>query len=402
MSTTYNSITGDTFATVSRKMYGSESDSALVASANPGVVEPIPVGSVLVIPDQPSAPQNLTSLAPEEGVVITINGYRFRTWSVVRLTRSIDSVDTLDVSTPALDIFNFKPFGYDSMEVSEGGENLFKGTMVSVDPTISAKSRTLSLSGYSLPGVLNDCTAPASLFPLEFNSLKLSAIAAKLLSPFGLSAVFESDEGAVFDRVAINSNKNVLSFLTELAKQRGLIISSAPNGELLFQKSVSTGLAVATLEEGLQPLVSVASSFNPQGYYSHVTGIEPSSIGIGGGKHTVKNPLLTGVLRPFNFNVDDVVYGGLQAAVEAKAGRMFGDMVTYTAKVASWRAPNGNLWKPNTLLKLTAPSVFIEDPYVFLIKRIVFTRSANAESATLSLTLPGAYSGEIPTSLPWG
>ncbi len=408
MSTTYKVRKGDTFETIARKKYGDASQSGLLSSANPGTIEPLTAGTILTIPPAPNAPQNLQTqtISNSDEVAILIDGKRFRFWTNVRVTRSVDAMDTVQLMSP-FESDNkdfrsiFKPFSFKKITVTVGGSPIFTGTMIGVNPSLENGQKIVNVSGYSLPGVLNDCTAPASSFPLEFNEQGLKDIAQKLASPFGLSVTFNAEQGAPFERVACNPDKKILEFIAELARQRNLIISSNSRGSLLVWKSIDTGTPLAKLEQGSSPVLSVTSMFNPQNYYSNITGIEPVSIIGSGSQFTVKNNLCNGVIRPLTFNVLDTDSGGIKKAVESKVGRMFGNMVTYSVTVNTWRDPQGYLWNPNTLINLLAPDAMVYNEYIFLIRSVSFERQDNQETAVLNLVIPGAFSGKIPESLPW-
>lgn len=406
---TYITITGDTFELIARKSYGTEQEAGRISRANPGAVEPFAAGIELYIPPIPDAPtdqpQNAQVSRPDE-VAVTIDGNRFRFWQSVRITRSIDAMDTVEFSAPfEPDAPGFKeafrPFSYKSTTVLVNGEPLFTGTMVSVTPDLGNSQGTLSISGYSLPGVLNDCTFPASAYPIEYIDTTLKEIANIAAGTFGLSVEFDADAGPTFDFVAAEPSQKVLAFLSTLAKQRNFIITSTPAGSLRFLRSVNVGRPVGVLSQGISPVLSISPAFNPQNYYSHVTGLVPVIVGLDGTQFTVKNPHKMDALRPLAFNTEDLPDAEVQAAVNAKIGRMFGDAASYSVNVATWRDPAGNLWEPNTTVKLIAPRVMIYSEYEFLIRSVVFNRDRASETATLSLVLPGAYSGEIPEALPW-
>lgn len=409
MSSTYRVIAGDTFDSIARKQYGTEQEADRIARANPGVAEPLTAGTVLTVPALPGAPSDLQAPGPadrDDETAILIDGQRFRFWDKVRITRSIDAMDTVEFSAPfEVDApgfrETFRPFSFKPVVITVGGEPLFTGTMVAVAPVVENSQKVISVSGYSLPGVLNDCTPPASSFPLEFNDQGLREIAAAIASPFGVSVDFQADQGAVFERVASEPGKKALAFLTELAKQRNLIISSTPRGRLVFWQSTEGGSPVARLQQGSAPVLSVTPFFSPQEYYSHITGIEPVIVGLEGSQFTVKNPRLQGVTRPITFNAPDTLDADVKAAVEAKAGRMFGNMVSYSVSVATWRDPNGKLWEPNTTVKLQAPEAMIYDEYEFVIRSVEFNRERALETATLNLVIPGSFSGKVPEVLPW-
>ena len=409
MSTTYNVLTGDTFESIDRKKYGDETKASRIASANPGATEPLTAGISLVIPVLPGTPQDVPQqalAADNNEVAVLLNGERFRFWSNIRIIRSLDAMDTVEFSTPSNTESAefreaFRPFSFKSIVVTVGGIPLFTGTMVRVDPRIVAEHKIVNVSGYSLPGVLNDCTAPASAFPLEFNEQGLQEIATTLAAMFGLAVEFQVDQGAIFERVAVKPDKKVLSFLIKLAKQRNLVTSSTTKGALLIWQSVEVGNPVARLQQGTAPVLAVEPIFNPQEYYSHVTGLEPVFVGSEGAQFTVKNTHLDGAIRPFTFEVPDTEDADIKAAVEAKIGRMFGNMAPYSVSVATWRDPSGELWTPNTTITLVAPDAMVYREYEFVIRSIAFERKGDSETAVLTLSIPGAFSGKIPGVLPW-
>lgn len=409
----YLTRTGDTFAIISRKVYGVETESARIARANPGTVEPLLPGTRLVIPVLPSAPLNSPQLAPSvdpDEVAISIGGTRFRFWEGVRIIRAIDTIDMVEFGAP----FDpdapgfrdsFRPFSYQDVDITVGGQPLFTGTMVGVSPSLESDKRTIQVSAYALPGVLNDCTPPPPPEDAEswqFDQQNLRQITKAICAPFGISFEFAASAGAPFEEVACDPGTKAMDFLADLAKKRNLVISNTERGALLFQKSIGKGKPVARLNPvSGGPCVSVIPAFSPQEYYSHITGISPVAVGAEGSQFTVKNPRLTGVVRPLTFKIPDTEDADTKQAVDAKTGRMLANMVSYTVQVTTWRDLAGNLWKPNTTLMLTAPGAMIYSEYEFLIRSVEFRRDAGAVGATLNLVLPEAFSDKIPERMPW-
>lgn len=409
MSTTFKAAPGDTFASISRKQYGYEAYAQLVAQANPGLTEPIPPGTVLTVPSAPGAPVDLIARAPadsENEVALLINGKRFRFWTGLSITLQLDAMASVDFTAPFEPSERefrdtFRPFSYTPVVVLVGGEPLFTGTMLTPTPSLVPEGVSVSVACYAKPGVLDDCTAPASAFPLEFNGRTLPEVAGALCAPFGFAVVFDAAPGPAFERVALDPSASILPFLAELAKQRSRVMTSSPSGDLTFPAVTAAGNPVAQLREGEPPLLSVAPQFAPQEYYSHVTGLESVTLGADGSQFTVKNARLVGVVRPLTFSGPDVEGGDIKTATQAKAGRMFGNMVSYVITVPTWRDPQGRLWAPNTTLTLLAPSAMVYQPYEFLVRRVTLTHDGSAEAAELELVLPGAFSGEVPERLPW-
>ncbi len=400
---------GDTFDLIARRVYGDDQLAGLVASANPGAVEPFEAGVILKVPQVAAEPQQSSPSDDPDEVAVRINGTRFRYWTDVSITRSIDAVSTLSLGAPFskddLDFrAMFRPFSYALVEVTVGGAPLFTGTMLQVNPRTEEGGRTVSVDCYAVPGVLGDCTAPASMYPLEWDGSGLRAIAEALTAPFGIAVSFGegADEGAVFERVALKPGELVLPFLIKLAQQRGLLVGSTATGALLFTAATTPGNPVASLTEGAAPLLGVTPSFDSQAYFSDITGIEPVFVGLKGSQATRKNTHLSDTLRPYTFEAPDTLDADVGAAVEAKLGRMFAGAVSYSVPVATWRDPDGKLWEENTTLRLTAPGAMVYKEYEFLIRDVSLGVSASdGRVAQLTLTLPGAFRSEVPETLPW-
>lgn len=407
---TYVVQAGDTFANVSRRTYGSERGVANIQAANPGVLVLTP-GIILTIPPLPNSPkqkpQKVPFVDPDE-VAITIENNRFRFWTEVKINRAIDTFDTVEFLAPfeskAKDYRQtFRPFSYKDVNVTVGQDRLFTGTMVGVRPNITPTEKTLTVSCYSRPGVLNDCTMPASSYPINFLKQNIQQISEYMARPFGIDVIFDADPGAEFFNVMAEPKKKVLSFLTKLAKQRNLIMSSNEEGALVFlnKKTSVTDNPVAILKQSEAPLMTVEPEFTEQAYYSDITGIEPVVAGLAGSKFTVKNPRLNGVIRPISFDVDDTLDADIKTVVETKAAKMFGSAVSYTVEVNTWRDKDGELWEPGATILLLAPDAMVYSEYKFIIRNVQFSRTGNDTTAKLNLVVPGAYSATLPKTLPW-
>lgn len=407
MSITYRVREGDTLESLSRRFYGTENEVRRIETANPGLnpVEPLQQGAVLYIPRAPRVAE-LADLADDE-VALVIGGQRFRYWSEFTFTTAIDEIPTVAFSAPftpdeAAFRQQFRPFSYAPVSVQVGSDRLFTGTLMNVAPNVSDTSKSVDVNAYSAPGVLADCNASAADYPLEFDFLDLKQIAEILVEPFGLSIRFDGDPGVVFEQVEIGPGTTVWAFLVSLAEQRDYVIGATDDGRLWFRQSLPRQAPVARLQGGIQPLSDLTPQFNPQRYFSHVTGIEQLVIGVDNfGQFTVQNPRLSGAFRPSVFTVPDSFDIDIETATRSKAARFFAEAATWTARVGTWRTPNGQLWRPGDLITIAAPDAMIYTDYNLLVRRVELIAAGNTREAVLTLTIPEAFSGELPERLPW-
>ncbi len=334
-------------------------------------------------------------------VILNFNNINFGSWETMTIDRQIDAVDKFSFTAPFMwqdQQFqdNFKPFQYQNVNILADGSRLFTGTAVTILPDDGVDAVTISVDGYAKAGVIGDCQVPPINYPIEFQGLTLRQMAQQLAGYFGLTAVFANSDGYAFDQVALKTNQNIFDFLTSLAKERGLVISSNEDGNLLFQKTSSDYVGdITTAVTSAKP-----QQLNGQGIFSDYTAMGATVPGLGADSFTVVDNRI-GVVRPFVFNTDGAADADTAGDAQAKAGRAYGEAISYTANIPSWRGPNGEIWKANTLCDYQNPKIFINRKTRFLIKSVSLDKTPNSETAVLTLVLPDSFEGKIPTVLPW-
>lgn len=349
---------------------------------------------------------------PKDEVSVLIGGKEFRAWATVAIHQQMDSFSVVEFTAPFesdrrefRDIF--RPFSFHPLEVRVDGETVITGTQVGISPAEDPNSSAVAVTGYSLPGVLADCSGPETYLPLEFKEQGLKVISRALAYPFGIEVQFDAEEGAVFEKAKIEPGTAPFGFLADLARQRNAVLSSTPAGKLWCLHSTKTGSPVARLRAGEQPVGAVSASFSPQAYFSELTGFVDARKGTKkkpareGSRYTVKNPWLSNALRPSAFKLADTPPADAPAAVRAKMGRMFANACSFTVPVATWNDPSGKRWTPNTTVTLLAPNAMVYRETEMLIRAVSLRQDKENTAATLELVLPGAFSGELPEVLPW-
>jgi prophage tail gpP-like protein len=401
---THVSAAGDTYESLSTQYFGEPSQAGRIKSANPGTSFVFVPGTTVIIPSEDTGAAGTES----EDLVMRIAGVTFRHITKVTITRQLDAVSTVEIVAPQAATAAFtelvQPLTFRSLEVADRGVLMFRGVMVSVVPALTPDKSQVRISGYSTPGALGDCTAPASSYPIQFRNVGLADIAKEMAKPFSIEVVTVGDMGGPFRRVKAERDTKVLSFLATLAKQRQVLIRSDATGRMVLAAPPDVAAPVATMEQGQWPIKSVIPTFDPQKYYSHVTGLRTNRRGQRGGQYTVLNPRAQelGVVRPVTIPIRDVTRSELPVATQAAAGRLLANSVTYTVDVPTWYDPSDVAWNPGDTIELTAPSVFVPRPYKFQIRAVRFERRVDGgDTASLLLMLPGAFGGDAPIMLPW-
>jgi len=348
-------------------------------------------------------------LPPEEHELsLEIDGTNFRFWGEYELNLGIDSQSCVSFTAP-FDPENaehrqlFRPFTYQSCRILLAGKPLFTGYLLDKVPRREADKTVVAVTAYARTKVLDDCPLPPDS-PHEFSGLTLLQIAQKLCEPFGLTPKLGPGvtEGSKFGKVVLKPDEKVLKSLEELALQRGLIIGSDEDGDPIFRTSApGVGVTVASLTEA-QPVISVTGQFTPQDFYSSVTLVGTTKHGRKGSKYTEPNPFLTQVVRPFVALLDDTDAGDLHLATQARIARMLGNSASWDVELATWFTPDGDLWMPDMRLLLEAPGAFVFRTTELLVRSVRLKKDTEGtRTATLNLILPGAFSSELPSELPW-
>ena len=295
------------------------------------------------------------------------------------------------------------PFAFKDCAVYYLGELLFKGSLLTPDPELQAEATEITLQGYPLCGILNDCTVPPSKYPANYNNLTIQDIAEPIAEAYGIKIIFKDGPGDIFKEVAFEPNEKVLSFLLKLAQQRKFLFTNDENGRLVFYKDKKE-TAFMSFKEGKLPLVSITPKFNAQGFYSHITGFAKTDSVNHLSPYTYENKYLInkGIIRHDTIIVDDAETStDLENAVKAHAGRMFADCVSYTLDCEGHLNGNDKLFKKGMTVCVEAPGAMITRQTNFRARNIKLLRDETGKTTTIDLVLPGSFSDELPEVLPW-
>lgn len=425
MSNKVHTVTsGETLESVSTRYYGTFTKWRDILNANPQLMSRkkasdgsplIYPGDVLLIPENVSVPAEVESVVPvvldeaqEKDISIYIDGKLYTGFDGYTLGFPLDSLDVFSFSAPwdADDPElrkTFKPFTFKNAAVYFDQQLVFCGQLLTSAPEISPDSKKITIQGFPVCGVLNDCTIPLSLYPVSYSNLTLEQIVRNVCSAFNVQVEFSEDTGEAFEKVEYDAGTKILDFFKKLAEQRGFIFTSIKNGGLKFFKPEIEDVT-ASFREGELPFISCKPTFNAQGLYSHVTGFTKTDKEKNAEQYTYENTKLIndGVFRPISFTASDTDGGGIEKAVKAKVGQMFADSISYELTVVGCRDKNGQLYHKGMSISLIAPDSEIYKETKFQVKNLTIKRSdTEGTQTTFNLILPGAIEGKLPEVLPW-
>jgi len=295
----------------------------------------------------------------------------------------------------------FKPGSYQVVTLEHNGELLLTGRILSHQFPREATKQLASLAGYSLPGVLEDCDIPTSLYPLQSDGLTIRQIAEKLLKPFGLKMVVDPSVSRQMDQVLVTSiagaNQKIKGYLAEIASQKNIVISHTEKGEVLFSSSKTNQKPIIAYQDG-SPVTTIVLSMDGQAMSSQITVLKQADVdGGNAGEATINNPYAANVFRPrIKIQSSGTDIDSSLAARNALSDELRNVRLTITTD--RW-VVDGKILKPNNLVSVLSPENYIYKKTNFFIESISFTGNNVQTIAVLNCVLPEVHNGATPKNI---
>lgn len=324
------------------------------------------------------------------------------------------------------DVFELKEMGcighYHICRLYHNGELMLTGMMLSEAFNHSPIKELVAIGGYSISGILEDCSVPTNsaidaalavgnlkikpgeikpYCPLQSDGLSLRQIAQKLLAPFKLGMVVDPDVSASMDEVfgesTAESKDSIKSYLTQLATQKNIIITHNEKGALVFTK-IKTDLKPIyyfNVPKGGLPGVQIGLHFNGAHMHSQITVVKQADVDDdNAGESTVTNPYVPFIFRPKTI----IQTSGNDIDTELAAKNALAEELrnlSVSVKLDRW-VINNKIIRPGTIISIKDPENYIFNKTDFFIESIDFTGNQREEICTMHCVLPESYNGGDP------
>lgn len=287
---------------------------------------------------------------------------------------------------------------YHLATLEHNDELLLTGFILSATFESTSGRNPVKCSGYSLPGVLEDCNIPPSLYPLQSDGLTLKEITDKLLRPFKIRRRVDPAVAArmntPYKTTTARESQTIKAYLSELASQKQIIMSHTPAGELLFTEANTDKPPILHFTGGI-PSIAMNLTFNGQPMHSHITVLKQADIdGGNSGEATVKNPYVPYVYRPkvivqsSGTDIDTIRVAKAALAEELKH-------IKLVIKTDRWEI-DGSIIKPNNTILVENKEVYSFNPVKWFIESVRLEGNKDKTVATLTCVLPEVYNGRTP------
>lgn len=292
---------------------------------------------------------------------------------------------------------------YHECNLYEFDQQILSGFILSQKFRMSKNHELTHISGYSKPGVLEDCTIPPRLMPLQSDGLSLIQIARKLIAPFKLELevdpAVQSRASKVLSTSTASDSQTIKAYLSELAKQKNIILSHTLDGKLLLTEANlnKKPLFDFDLTGGSIPGLEFDFEFNGQNMHSDITVFGQASLDGGNAREAViENPYVPVVYRPTTANQSSGDDNDSSLAARRALANELRNM-KLTIKIDRWDV-DGKLIQPNNLITIKAPNLYLYEKTTWFIESINFSANQIETTATLNCVLPEVYTNEIPVS----
>jgi len=341
---------------------------------------------------------------------IKINGRNYYNFNNVNLDLRYDSLASTFSFDGYFDPDNiehrklFRPLSYHSIQIWEENVLLISGYILSHKFSASSKNNLVPVSGYAKTGILGDISIPTSLYPLETNKKNLKEITERLIEPFGIGLVIDSDveEDALklYDKSNSDGKDTIGGYISELACQRNIIVTHTPAGNLRFTRPQKVGAAVAIYDENM-PSIQMDIEFNGQGLHSHLTVLRQGTVGsdIEADVDSV-NPMVL-QYRPL---VKEQTKGAAGDADKAAKNALSDELknIVLTIETDRWTWNNDRaqiVMRPNNYITVSSPKCFLSTPSNWFVQSVVLSESSEGRKAVMTCVMPESFNDDSPKSV---
>jgi len=270
-------------------------------------------------------------------------------------------------------------------------EGLFlKGYVANIQPCMDNRTKWIQVEVKSDAGVLLETDLP---YPLEFVNLTLKQILTNIAGYFGikiefsdapeLDEIFKNEIGTSF---TAGINEKTFNFMYRLCQSKGLLLTDTGDGLFVGKLDTEKQEKINFIENECLGVLSVKSRFYTDGLarYYEVNSQYPKSMSA-----TATVPFPRPITKRFNsndYNADNLAAIAAQIACK-EIGEHFKVFININEQK---ELKSGNL----TIVQWE--SAYINEETEFIIESVI----KKVDYTQITLTLPCAYTGQIPEKLP--
>ena len=333
-------------------------------------------------------------------ITLAINNELYQRWTEVRIVRGLRQVAAgFQISTPGEIDPPILPFA--PCVLADDGETIVTGYVDEVRIEIGARETRTRIRGRSKTGQLVDCTPEFQV--TQFSNSDFASIARAVAKPFGINVVIGAgvNVGGTFADATFEWSETAFRFLERLARQRGVMLTDDPQGDLVIA-TLGTTPAPAALSTGPGGNVFSANGIlSGQRRFSQYTVRSQAGMFQTGGpvqpaNQGQSNDAGVPLYRPKAIIAESALLtADAQKRADWEASHRLGSAVLAVLSTPEWRAGPGagQLWQTNQVAKCTVRRLGLAG--TLLVGAVEFREDdAQGRRTELTVALPAAFSPE--------
>jgi len=390
---------------VARRFYGTPDNYLLIQNANPFLATralssegtpKLQAGDVLTIPLGDGELGSIGSSEPDS-LDVFLNGAKINVPSNFKFTETYDTCASRFSMVlpfdPERDKGLYVPYSNPSLNIFLGGEAACTGIIEVMRPLNQTGRRSMEIEGRSKTYILQKSNIPITSYPLERTDISLESILETWLLPlFSLQLEVIDGTSSPFLRVTAKETETAWDFVSGLAKEKGVLLSSTGQGKLAM-KRFKAPVPVFFFEEGKNQFSMSSASYDSSKLLRTQTGYGQSP-GAPNNQAT-ENLLLLNENSYRVFELKNAISSDISEAVKWELTKALRDALKFKITVPGWVVPyRGVRWKAGEVVTVKAPSTLINSPTSFLIRSVDFVIEGDSKTAELEVVLPNAYNSD--------
>lgn len=347
-------------------------------------------------------------------LTLVVGGSQLSGWTRVRVTRGIERCPS-DFSIEMTEKYPGQPFDItvqpgDECQVLIGGDLVITGYIDKVSPAFDPQNHSITVSGRSKCQDLVDCAAewPGG----QILGSSVLDIAQKLAKVYGIYVSATGDVGAGIPQFNLLLGETPYDVIERICRYRALLPYDDPDGNLVLG-AVGTKQAASGFKEGVNVERARAVFSMDQRYSEYIAFLQSVDVftDTGNGGNLLGTAYDKGVQRHRRRVIIAEAGGGGQDVAKQRANweaaRRYGRSGCVMLSTDSWRDSAGVLYKPNTLVPLTLPTLKITGK-TWVIGEVSYARGEQGTRAQLTIMPPEAFNPEpillqaLPADVPAG
>ena len=295
----------------------------------------------------------------------------------------------------------FKPLSFNTVEIFHNGKIILTGYIVNVSFGSSSIKELITISGYSKSGVLEDCSIPKSVYPIQFEGLTLAQIATKVCEPFGISVLIDSSVSSEANEVlsldGAKETDTVKQYLVNLCNQKNLILSHNEFGNVIITRTKADQKPIQSFTDQSN---AVSMSLDTKGQKMFSENFVMGQAGIdtnNAAEASVSNPYINILRSSTTLQTSGTDNDSESVASDILAKQLRG--INLVMEFDNILFSNNSLFVPNKVINVINKEIYLYNVTKFFIESVTLRGDSDSETGILNCVLPEVYNKQIPTNI---